>query len=130
MILDTTFLIDVMDEDDKAVAKLLDIIKKGEPQLITAPTIFELFTGITRSKKPEQEKNKIIKVLEGQIVVHLDNNSAEKAGEIDGNLMKDGKPIGVIDSMIAGIALIKKDKILTRNIKDFSKIKGLEIETY
>ena len=35
-----------------------------------------------------------------------------------------------IDCMIAGIALIRKEKVLTRNVKDFSKIKDLEIETY
>ncbi|MBI4919598.1 PIN domain-containing protein [archaeon] len=130
MIFDTTFLIDVMDNDASAVAKLFDLVGKGEPQLITAPTIFELFSGLARSKKPQQERNKVIKILEGQLVVNFDNNSAEKAGEIDGNLINEGKSIGVIDSMIAGIALEKKDKLLTRNVKDFSRIKGLEVETY
>ncbi|MBI2449123.1 PIN domain-containing protein [Candidatus Pacearchaeota archaeon] len=119
-----------MKNDEKAISKLNEIIKKGETQLITALTIFELFSGISRSNQPEKEKNKVIKILKGQLILHLDNDSAEKAGEIDGNLIKRGEDIGPIDCMISGIALVKKEKVLTRNIEDFKKIKGLEIETY
>ncbi len=130
MILDTTFVIDIMKNEEKATAKLNELIRKGEPQLITALTIFELFSGITQSSKPSAEKTKITKTIGNQIVLHLDNNAAEKAGDIHGILVKEGDMIDPVDSMIAGIALIKKEKVLTRNVKDFKKVKGLEIETY
>lgn len=130
MIFDTSFIIDVMRKDEKAINKLHEIIKKREPQLITSPTMFELFSGLARSQKPAREKNKIMKILKDQLVLHLDNDSAEKAGEIDGTLIKDGNRIGPIDSMISGIALVKKEKVLTRNKKDFEKVKSLEIEVY
>ena len=130
MILDTSFIIDIMKNDKKAIDKLEILIKSNETLMITAPSIFELFSGFARSSKPVDEKNKILKVLRGQLIVHLDNDSAEKAGEIDGTLVREGKMIGPIDCMISGIALIKKEKVLTRNAKDFSKIKDLEIETY
>lgn len=130
MIFDTNFVIDLMRNDKKAVSKLDEIIKRGDTQLITSLTIFELFSSLARSLKPLEEKNKIINILRGQLVLSLDNESAEKAGEIDGSLIKEGKMIGVIDSLIAGVALAKKEKILTRNVKEFSKIKGLEIQTY
>ncbi len=130
MIVDTTFVIDLMRNEEKAVAKLHQLINKREPLLVTALTIFELFSGLSRSTKPSEERNKIMKVLKGQLILHLDNDSAEKAGEIDGTLIKEGNMIGPVDSMIAGIALVKKDVVLTRNIKDFSKVKGLDTETY
>ncbi len=130
MILDTSFVIDLMNGDESAVQKFKTLSNKGETQIITALTIFELFSGLARSKKAEAEKSKIISALQGQIVIHLDNDSAEKGGELHGNLAKEGKTIGVIDAMISGIALIKKEKVLTRNVKDFSRVKGLEIETY
>ena len=130
MILDTTFVIDMMNNDEMAVKKLYELIKRGENQLITAPTIFELFSGMARSNKPAHEKNKIMNILGGQLVLHLDSDAAEKAGEIDGNLINNGKTIQPIDCMIAGIALIRKEKVLTRNVKDFSQIKDLEIESY
>ena len=130
MIVDTSFVIDLMKNNKDAIAayKKLQII--GEPLLVTSFTVFELFTGITRSKRPAEEKNKVINILKGQIIIPFENEAAEKAGEIDGTLAKDGYIIEGTDVMIAGICLVKNEKILTRDIKDFSKIKGLKIETY
>ena len=130
MIFDTSFIIDLMRNDEKAVAKMQELVKNREPLLITAPTILELFSGLTRSNTPLLEKNKVMAVLKGQTILPFDNNAAEAAGEIDGMLVKEGAAVGPIDCMIAAIALGKKDKLLTRNIKDFRKIKGIIIETY
>ena len=130
MIFDTTFVIDIMNREQRAVNKLNELISKREPQFVTVLTISELFSGLSRSKKPIEERNKIMDALNGQLIINLDTIAAEKSGEIDGILIKEGKTIRPIDCMIAGIALLKKEKILTRNIKDFSKIRGLEIESY
>lgn len=130
MIFDTSFIIDVMRNDGKAVARLKELIKKGEPQMIAAPSIFELYSGLARSKKPPKEKKRILDILGGQLIAHLDDDAARLAGEVDGTLIKEGKMIGPIDSMIAGIALIRKQAVLTRNVKDFSRVKGLHVETY
>ena len=121
MILDTTFLIDIMQNDNKAALKLQKYIKSGETLLITAPTVFELYSGLVRSSKPLEEKNKILKVLEGQLVIGLDKQSAEKSGEIDGNLVKEGQAIGPIDCMIASVA-IEHDIQLLHNDRDFDPI--------
>ncbi len=130
MIFDTAFLIDVMKNDQRAVSKLQELIQRRETQLITSLTVFELFSGVAQSNMPLKERNKVMNILNGQLILHLDNDAAEKAGEIDGGLIKEGKMIGPIDSMIAGITLVKKEKVLTRNVKDFSRIKGVEVETY
>ena len=130
MIMDTAFVIDVMKNEQNAIKKLQELVKKGEPQLVTAITIFELFSGIARSTKPIEEKNRVLTTLKGQLILHFDNDAAEKAGEIDGMLIKEGRMNDPIDCMIAGIALVKKEKVLTRNVKDFAKIRGIEVETY
>ena len=130
MIVDTTFLIDIMEKLPEAEEILNKLSKNGEPLLVTSLSIFELYTGIIRSQNPIKEKNKILKALQDQVILSLDEKSAEKAGEIDGILIKEGNMLGIIDCMIAGIAFIKNEKVLTRNIKDFSKIRGLKIETY
>ncbi len=130
MIFDTSFLIDLMEREEKAVDKLKELEKQGEPLFTTAPTIFELHSGIARSKRTDEEKQKIMKVLLDKVILHFNTESAEKAGFIDGSLIKEGKRIGTVDSMICGIALVKNEKILTRNVKDFSKVKGIKIEPY
>ena len=130
MILDTTFVIDLMNNEKEAVEKLSTLSTKGESIFITSLTIFEVFRGVNRSKKPVEERRKINITLENQLTLDFDDKSAEKAGEIDRELISEGKIIDPIDCMIAGIALVKKEKVLTRNIKDFSRISGLEVETY
>ena len=130
MILDTSFIIDLMNRDEGAVKKLEELTRRGETQLITVVSIFELYSGVVQSKKPVEEREKVIKRLEGQTILHLERISAEKAGEIDGALIKSGEMIEPTDSMIAGIALTKGEKVLTRNIKDFKKVRGLVVEEY
>ncbi len=126
MILDTTVIIDLMNNDTKIVEKIKKI---SGPLFVTTPTIFELYSGITQSKKPIQEKKKILSILDSQLILNLDKNSAEEAGEIDGTLIKEGQQIDPEDCMIAGIAKIYEEKILTKDMH-FSRIKDIEIETY
>ncbi len=57
MILDTTFLIDLMKEDPSAVRKLKEIERDKFTQNIASPTLYELYVGITLSTKPEKVKN-------------------------------------------------------------------------
>ena len=130
MIVDTTFIIDLLHTDVKAVQKLQELLKQGTIIKITAVTVFELFTGVVRSQRPAEERNKILKVLEGQLVIPLKREAAEKAGEIDGLLIQEGKRIDIADCLIAGIALSRNEKVLTRNVKDFSRILRLGVESY
>ncbi|MEK6968072.1 MAG: PIN domain-containing protein [Nanoarchaeota archaeon] len=130
MIVDTSFVIDVMRNDTSAIEILNELIRRNEPQLLTSPTIFELFHGVARSSRPENERNKILGIIEKQIILNLDAKAAARAGELDGRLVKLGERISPIDSMIAAIALENDEAVLTKNKKDFSKIKGLRIVTY
>lgn len=130
MILDTDFVIDVMRKEEHAIKKLKELMSGGESRIITAPTLFELYSVIARSEKKDMEKQKILHTLSNLIIWHLDKEGAEKGGEIDGRLVMEGQKIDPIDSMIAGITLAKGEKILTRNVRHFSRIAGLGVETY
>ncbi|MEK6807790.1 MAG: PIN domain-containing protein [Nanoarchaeota archaeon] len=129
MIFDTNFVIDVMNGKPAAIEKLKGIIKNGEPEFVTAPTIFELFSGLSQCSKPELERKKILSALSRMTILHLDAEAAERGGELDGLLVKSGHQIDPIDSMIAGVALAKGEKILTRD-KDFSKVAGLKVDSW
>ncbi len=130
MILDTTFLIDLMDDDQEAKIKLAQLIKNNDMKMITAISVFELFIGIGKGDNPKEEKEKVEKILSGEIILEFSEEAAATSGLISGSLSKLGKNISKADCMIAGIALTKNQKVLTRNVKDFGKIEGLQIETY
>lgn len=130
MILDTTFVIDLLRGREAAVEKLRSLTAAGVPLTIGTPTIFELFSGVEQQQKPAQERNQIHSVIHQQVVWPLDEASAEYAGRIDGHLIATGEQIDVPDAMIAGIALQHHEPILTRNAKHFSRIEGVKVETY
>ena len=130
MILDTSYLIDLMDGLPEAVQKMQQLHEKKENIFITVVSVFELWSGIVRSQKSDQEKRKVLTVLQSQLILDLNQPSAEEAGKIDGVLAGEGLNIDAEDSMIAGIARHYGVAVLTRNIKHFKRIKGLIIETY
>ncbi len=130
MILDTTFIIDLMDQLPSAVRKQEELRQRRENLYITTPTVMELWSGVVQSSRPEQEKRKVVEVVESQLILDFDKASAEEAGKIDGTLYKEGVPIEPTDCMIAGIAQYHQEILLTKNLKHFTRIKGLGIETY
>ena len=129
MILDTSFIIDFLAGVPAALQKMKELDEKGIPQLVTVISLFELESGVAQSQNPAQEKKKITNALQNQTMIVLDEQSASLAGEIDGLLCKEGKPIEPEDCMIAGIAKRYTQPILTRD-KHFQRIKDITIETY
>ncbi len=130
MILDTTFIIDLMEELPDAVAKMEQLHQEQLQIFITTPTIFELWTGVAYGNQPEKEKQKIKLIIDNQCLLDLTTESAQHAGFINGTLQKQGQIIDPEDCLIAGIALHHNEPLLTRNTKHFKRIKGLKIETY
>lgn len=130
MILDTTFLIDIMQHREQAVVKLQTLLEAGEIISIAAPSVFELFVGVAQCNNPEKELERVHQVLEDQTVWSLDAHAAEEAGRIQGQLASAGNQLEAVDALIAGIALQHAEPILTRNLKDFSRIRGLRVESY
>lgn len=130
MILDTTFLIDLMNKDEDAQHKAEIISNSGISSYISAVTIFELQSGLARSGKSSSEQNKVRAALDQQNIIPVDNTIAEKAGDIHGTLITQGKTIGSFDCVIAATALLNGETVLTKNVKDFERIAGLKIEPY
>ena len=129
MILETSFVVDILQGDEDAISKMQSLIDQNIPYEITSPTIFELWGGLVNLEKPEKERQRIISLMEDIIIYPLDEESAKIAGNIDGQLVKKGLQINTEDSMIAGIAIKNNKKILTRDAH-FNRIDGLKVEGY
>ena len=130
MILDTTVLIDLMHGEHAAEEKIKSLIEQGIPLAVTTINIFELFSGVAQCSKPALERERINRVLSDQVRWQLDEASAERGGLVHGELAKHGLEIDPEDAMIAGIALQRREPVLTRNVKDFSRVAGLKVESY
>jgi tRNA(fMet)-specific endonuclease VapC len=130
LIADTSFIIDIMAKDPAAIRKARALEETGVNIVIGTPTVFELFAGVAQSRKPEEEKSKIITTLSSISQLSLDSPSASAGGLIFGEKMNAGRTIDPEDAMIAGIAKVNAEKVLTRNTKHFSDIEGVIVENY
>lgn len=130
MIADTTFLIDLMRDDESAVEKETKLEEDGIPVYLTTVSVFELYVGLNLSSKRVHESRKIGRVLGNLQILPLDFVSAKEAGEIYAYKKRSGATIDPEDAMIAGICRTTGESVLTRNINHFSGIEGVELEPY
>lgn len=129
MILDTCFIIDLLNNNPDALKKSQEIDKQHIPVATTAVSVFEIWQGVA-DINDNKKLGRINDLLESFGLFPLDQESAKIAGKIHSKLYTKGASIQPEDSMIAGICLKNNMKILTRNIKHFSRVDNLELETY
>ena len=125
MILDTTFLIDLLKNKKEAVEKARDLENSFEPISTTTISVFEIWQGLKNS-----EASRIKSLLSSLGTFGLDIESAIMAGDISRDLSRKGQKIDSEDCMIAGIVIKNKETLLTRNINHFSRIHDLKVVGY
>jgi tRNA(fMet)-specific endonuclease VapC len=130
LLADTSFVIDLMLNDEGAVEKAKELAEGSIPVFLGTPTLFELYVGVGLSVKSEAEGEKIRDTVGSLTQVPLDAPSAIRAGLIYARKMREGTKIDAEDAMLAGIALENNQPILTRKKKHFSGIHGLRVEDY
>jgi predicted nucleic acid-binding protein len=130
LLVDTTFVIDVMKQDGDAVQKAKDLSDASVSVLVGTPTIFELYVGVGLSIRAGEEKEKVLRVLKSLPHLSLDAGSASKGGAIYAQRIREGARIDPEDAMLAGIAIQNNEPLLTRNRKDFTGISDLRLESY
>lgn len=89
----------------------------------TAVNAFELLSGADKTRRGDAVRQ----LAEALPVVALDQAAAEKAAEVHRQLAQAGQPIGMGDSLIAGIALACDCPLFTRNRQHFERVSGLEL---
>jgi len=134
IILDTTACIDYLNGNEK----LKDTISKQEDLVnITTISVYEINIGLERTKRKISEErfkmlNKIwMEFISGMEIISLGFKEAVKAAEIYDRLESIGQRIDDNDILIAGIMLANGMKVIvTKNIKHFERIEGIEIVNY
>jgi len=127
--LDTTFLIDVIQNQLKAVSMLKKI--SDSVHLTGSINVHEFLVGGYGAKFPEKEIQARKIVLRKLIILPFDEKSAEESAIIESNLRNSGEMIGTADILIAGIMKANGIKsILTNNFKHFEKIEGIDVISY
>lgn len=90
----------------------------------------ELFYGSMRSNNPQKSLNIQLLFLNQFISLPFDDNCAEIYGTIRADLANKGTPISLNDLQIASIALANNLILVTHNVREFSRVDGLQIEDW
>ena len=99
--------------------------------MTTSINSLEIFVGIIEIDGISSSRiEKTREFLDTLSILDFDHLAAEKSANILNTLKKSGTPIGIKDSLIAGIVLSNNVTLLTRNIKHFEKVSGLIIESW
>jgi tRNA(fMet)-specific endonuclease VapC len=125
-LLDTNAVIAVIAGDEG----LLVLLKRHAPQdfALSSIVLHELYYGAEKSQRKVQNLARI-DALQFP-VLEFDRDDARHAGEIRAGLAALGTPIGPCDALIGGQARARNLALITRNIREFERIKDLAIETW
>jgi len=95
---------------------------------IFVPTVvfFELAFGVHKSARREWNAKRLQEFLEAPIqLVPFEQQDASAAAEIRAELQAAGKPMGAYDYLIAGQARARNLTLITSNVREFSRVRGL-----
>lgn len=97
---------------------------------MAAITVLELYEGIELADRPDDERSRVLEVLDSKHVIPAGHEVMRKAGSISGKLFDEGRPIDRVDCIVAAIALQEEEPVVTRNEQHFERVPGLHVVTY
>ncbi len=132
--LDTSFLIDLQRETARGrPGGALDAIEALEPSEILAVSVHalcELRLGAERARSPIKEHESLDQLVSNLLVVYPDDRFAPMFGRVLAAVGRLKTSLASMDALIATAALIDDAPLLTRNVKDFSRVPGLRVVKY
>ncbi len=129
--LDTDTCIFLMRGESPVLAEKVQSVPLQQ-QVMSAVTFAELTYGVQASAAPKRKQNQA--VLDS-LALHLavldwPQEAAQHYAEIRADLKKRGAQLGAADLMIAAHARAMGATVVTNNIKDFGRVKGLQVENW
>ena len=98
----------------------------GRQVFVSSIALFELWYGVAKSSRREFNQKRLEAFLAGPVQpLAFENGDAEIAGAVRADLETSGKPISAYDLLIAGQAMRNKLVLITANLSEFARIKGL-----
>ena len=125
-VLDTHTLIWFFRGEGEVARRLLSTA----PANIAVPTIvvYELETGI--AKDAVKRRGQLDQLLQVVAVLPFGIEEAKAAARLRARLEQDGTPISPMDTLIAGTALAHRAALVTRNVREFGRVPGLQVQDW
>lgn len=97
---------------------------------LSSITVYELAHGARRSSDPARNEAALAVFYLPLVLLPFDATAATIAGQVHAHLEQAGTPIGANDLLIAGHALALGVPLVTRNVREFRRVPGLQVEQW
>lgn len=126
-LLDTNACIALMNGAPVSVRSRFEKAIRGDFQVyISSVVAFELWYGIAKSARVETNTQRLEMLLASPVIaLPFENEDSRVAGSIRAALEATGRSIGAYDYLIAGQAMARQLTLVTANVSEFSRVKGL-----
>ena len=132
--LDSSFLIDLLRETAREhPGPAFDLIESLDPNDLLAVSVHvvcELRAGAELSRRALQEHAALDHLLSGVLVVFPYDRFAPEYGRLLAATTRGGRRVAAMDLLIATAAILDAAPLVTRNVKDFSRVPGLRVLDY
>ena len=131
-LLDTNVCIALIKNTDSLVrGRFQKVARAGGMLYVPSIVIFELSYGVANSTRIAFNTDRLEAFLSGRVnVLPFDDDDARAAGVIRADLEISGRIIGPYDLLIAGQALARQLTLVTANVSEFSRVKGLSWQNW
>ena len=126
-LLDTNACVALINQTSATVrTRFQKAASRGAQIYVSSVVTFELRYGVAKSVRQAYHSQRLEAFLAGPIVLlPLEHEDAKVAGSIRAALQASGTPIGAYDTLIAGQALARRLTLVTANVSEFARVKGL-----
>lgn len=124
-VLDTNTIIYLLKKRERVVENFRVV----HPKSIFVPAVvfYELQVHLAKTGFPPKKVKQLDELIERLNLAAFDDRAAIAASVVRAKLEMQGRPIGPIDTLIAGTALSLEATLVTHNVGEFSRVEGLEI---
>ncbi|MBX9460274.1 MAG: type II toxin-antitoxin system VapC family toxin [Brevundimonas sp.] len=125
--LDANVLIEVLRRRQPVLARWQEAVGQGAPLVVSSLVLHELEAGADLGARPTIHRARLHEVQAFAEMVEFDADDARIAGGVRARLQRSGRPIGPVDTLIAGHALARGWTVVTRNVRHFGRVEGLPL---
>lgn len=127
-VLDTNTLIYFFRGEGRVAERML----ATPPSSIALPTVvlYELEVGLAKSPHARKRRRQLETLLAVITVLPFALEEAKASASLRAQLETAGTPIGPMDTLIAGTALAHRGILVTRNLRELGRVRGLQVEDW
>jgi predicted nucleic acid-binding protein len=131
---DSTFFVDLLRETGRGrpggAFDFIETLNDDEVLAVSVHVICELRLGAELSKRALAEHEAVDRVLSNWQISYPDDRFAPMFGRLLAATHRSGRPVASMDLLIATAAVLDDAALVTRNVKDFSRVPGLRTLSY